>query len=162
MGELFRRWKRKVGVLTLAIACVFAAGWVRSLSDGDVFSTKLNGEYYTLRSTNSSLQFHHEKKELHLTALSFNGSSLTGEIVVDQIGTLEKSPWWQTFRKFEGNSFLATAPSSIESSLPKAWLSVPFGLIVIPLTLISAWLLLSMPRKSNQKKIIEPAKVQGK
>jgi len=31
MGEFFYGWKRMVGVLTLVMACVFAAGWVRSL-----------------------------------------------------------------------------------------------------------------------------------
>ena len=30
MGEFFKGWRRKVGVLTLLIACVFAAGWIRS------------------------------------------------------------------------------------------------------------------------------------
>ena len=30
MGEFFRGWKRKTGMLTLVLACVFMAGWVRS------------------------------------------------------------------------------------------------------------------------------------
>jgi hypothetical protein len=29
-GDYFRPWRRKIGVMTLVMACVFAAGWVRS------------------------------------------------------------------------------------------------------------------------------------
>ena len=37
MGDYLSPWQRKVGVLTLALACVFAAGWVRSLVVEDHF-----------------------------------------------------------------------------------------------------------------------------
>lgn len=30
MGEYFKPWQRKIGVVALLMACVFAAGWVRS------------------------------------------------------------------------------------------------------------------------------------
>src|SRR5579863_9508898 len=35
MREFFRGWKRKVGLVVLAIACLFVGGWVRSLSTVD-------------------------------------------------------------------------------------------------------------------------------
>src|SRR3954462_3489874 len=35
MREFFRGWRRKLGVATLVMACVFAAGWVRSLFHRD-------------------------------------------------------------------------------------------------------------------------------
>ena len=28
MGDYFKPWRRKIGVATLVMACVFAAGWV--------------------------------------------------------------------------------------------------------------------------------------
>ena len=31
MGEFFRGWRRKIGMLTLMLALVFMGGWVRSL-----------------------------------------------------------------------------------------------------------------------------------
>jgi len=31
VGEFFKPTRRKLGVMTLVIACVFAAGWMRSL-----------------------------------------------------------------------------------------------------------------------------------
>src|SRR5262245_25775563 len=35
MREFFKGWKRKLGVVTLGLACAFAAGWVRSYSEFD-------------------------------------------------------------------------------------------------------------------------------
>src|SRR6266700_4979357 len=35
MGDYFKPWRRKLGVVTLLLACVFVAGWVRSLSTFD-------------------------------------------------------------------------------------------------------------------------------
>ena len=39
MMEFFRGWRRKVGVVTLAMACVFMVGWVRSLPDWNISRT---------------------------------------------------------------------------------------------------------------------------
>ena len=30
MGDFFHGWRRKVGLLTLVMACVFTAGWIRA------------------------------------------------------------------------------------------------------------------------------------
>jgi hypothetical protein len=30
MGDYFKPWRRKIGAMTLVIACAFTAGWVRS------------------------------------------------------------------------------------------------------------------------------------
>lgn len=33
MGDFFRGWRRKLGGITLAMACVLASAWVRSFSE---------------------------------------------------------------------------------------------------------------------------------
>lgn len=33
MGDCFRGWRRKLGVVTLAMACVLASAWLRSFSE---------------------------------------------------------------------------------------------------------------------------------
>ena len=38
MGEFCNGWQRKIGVLTLVVACLFAAGWLRSLGEGELIS----------------------------------------------------------------------------------------------------------------------------
>lgn len=35
MRDFFESWRRKVGCATLVMACVFAAGWLRSMSIAD-------------------------------------------------------------------------------------------------------------------------------
>lgn len=37
MHDFFNGWRRKVGVATLVMACVFTAGWVRSYSPNNGF-----------------------------------------------------------------------------------------------------------------------------
>ena len=37
MGEYFNPMKRKVGMMTMAMACLFMVGWVRSISVKDGF-----------------------------------------------------------------------------------------------------------------------------
>jgi len=39
MGEFFKGWRRKIGVVSLVVACVFAAGWVRSYQRFDRFQS---------------------------------------------------------------------------------------------------------------------------
>jgi hypothetical protein len=105
MREFFWGWKRKCGVVTLLIACVFAAGWVRSCTVDDVF---------------------------HLFGLRF----------VSTLGAIERST--VTFRGI-GSGFAL-------NDVMVFW-RVPYWSIVIPLTLLSAWLLLSNPRTVNPKSI---------
>jgi len=38
MGNFFHGWRRKTGVVTLIMACMFMGGWIRSLSETDVFT----------------------------------------------------------------------------------------------------------------------------
>src|SRR4051812_18429979 len=40
MQEFFRGWRRKLGVVTLVIACILAAGWGRSLSKGGTVTSR--------------------------------------------------------------------------------------------------------------------------
>jgi hypothetical protein len=42
MRDFFRGWKRKLGVVTLGLACLFAAGWVKSYSAQDIISMSFN------------------------------------------------------------------------------------------------------------------------
>jgi len=35
MGDFFKPWRRKIDVVTLLMACIFMAGWVRSMSIED-------------------------------------------------------------------------------------------------------------------------------
>jgi len=49
MGDVFKGWRRKVGIVTLGLACAFAAGWVQSIGrpNQTVFSVA-QGRYANL------------------------------------------------------------------------------------------------------------------
>lgn len=98
MREFFQGWKRKIGVVTLLMACVLLAGWIRSQSIRDEF-----------------LLTDYGCGSRHFLC------SHRGEI-----------------QDIEYNSLLREEQTSHRCS---------YALPTIPLTLLSAWLLLSRPRK---------------
>ena len=117
MGDFFKPWRRKIGVLTLVMACFVAAGWVRSFVVEDNFGDII--------SQNGVIK----KVEYRSTA---------GLIVLDNNGNVLS----QT---------IDTSPTSWEEPV---W-RIPYWWIVIPLTLLSAWLLLGKRRMAKQKTIVE-------
>lgn len=48
MKEFFKGWRRKVGCVTLAAACLFVAGWVRSTVVDD-YVTAFNRSFFSSR-----------------------------------------------------------------------------------------------------------------
>ena len=100
MGEFFKPWRRKLGIVTLVLACVFMGGWVRSYSAHD--------------------------------ALNIAGHRLE---LSDGILELGHPPL------VEG----------VDTFCYVVILSVHYSQVVIPLTLVSFWLLVIEHRKSNQK-----------
>lgn len=57
MREFFRGWERKLGALTLMLACVFTAGWVRSLAMTDFLVVSTFGGSLALGSTEQGSYF---------------------------------------------------------------------------------------------------------
>ena len=156
MREFFRGWRRKLGVVTLVVACVFAAGWVRSTIIADEFD-------YSFNHTSSRII---ALLDGHIVWMIFDHVRPTN---VPAIGFYFNEPF-QTFDKFYHDKsktwkwrFCGIAVGRAENS-GKSEITifvVSFWSIVIPLTLLSAFLLLSKPRQSNQKKITETGQVEG-
>ena len=117
MGEFFKLWRRKIGLL--ALACVFAAGWLRSLICHDRVGLPLN---IGLLSGNQ-----------RLVIGLFRPPPLPSMYLNDDV----PEP--------QGIAF----PRSISDSILVAETIVPYGLIVMPLTLLSAWRMLSKRRPSK-------------
>ena len=107
MREVFRGWKRKIGIMMLALACLFAAVWVATLDESSDFPS--------------------------LTLMLNTGE---GNLIM------------------KGQIWLAPFAPSINGD-EFGW-KIPIWSIVLPLTLISAFLLLKKPKTSTQKKIPEP------
>jgi len=155
MGSYFKPWRRKTGVITLVLACVFALGWVRSLSVIDLVEFPI-------------------RMRVDGTLVSFGGDIVWAqENHPGDSGWKPGVPEWRSFDRssrirpitpldFETDWNLRFAGFQVGKHAVQGWQHprvflcvAPYWSIVIPLTLLSAWLLISKPRKSTPKKIIE-------
>jgi hypothetical protein len=131
MGGFFHGWRRKLGVVTLVVACMFAALWVRSptIDDRITFPTFCN--------------------------CSCESESIFGRLVWQTVISedteydlsLRSTQWGDGMppRMFGDDGLFYFHRNGREGSLFLE-LCIPHWSIVIPLTLLSAWLLLSKPR----------------
>lgn len=155
IGEFFKPWKRKVGLVTLAWACVFTCGWLRSLvapefmdflNDNDTFNrlVSVNGKIVWER-------FHQEgAKRLSREQLS------TAKTVLDHDERRILEVKW-TFLGFGRGRYRSESLDLLRTSNPllpfesitqSVW-TIPYWSIVVPLTALSSWLFLSKSRPSN-------------
>jgi hypothetical protein len=120
MGEYFKGWRRRLGVVTLVMACVFAAGWVRC---------SLISEQLQIRISDSTVCAIASGKQ-SLSWLMYNNAGYSHPI-----------------------RFYSASPPGKTYSLQTNWpdpnnihiIRLPYWSIVLPLTLLSAWLLLGKP-----------------
>ena len=164
MGEFFKPWRRKIGVLTLLIACLAMGGWMRSLTTVDQFA-HLSGEFDRgyVQSVNGFLvwwsdatsgnrlwsileiQWNGGFRMAGLQNSFFDNIDAPGEVVTDWF---VRWPFFRIGRERGGNH--------------KTFVHyVSYSTIAAPLTVLSAYLLLSKPRKSTPKKIMEPIPKEG-
>lgn len=140
MCEFFNSWRRKIGVMTLGLACVFTAGWVRSQSWTDVLDF---GDDLLVASIDSRL---------------------AGVIRIEIAERKDRDwhlPEWETEEYFELESELDDNEIWIWRCAGLGFAFALFGKqveligfapywsIVLPLTLIAAYLLLNKPRPTT-------------
>lgn len=133
MGEFFRfvvvyfrGRRRKIGAATLVMACVFMIGWIRSQNCLDVIEPYLPRFFGArIRVVSGSGRF---------TILSQNHPvrSNTGN---------------RPAVFYRGSFFRWVAWNGEGLNIGAKFTLIPYWSIVIPLTLLSAWLLISNPRK---------------
>ena len=160
-------WRRKLGVLTLLMACVAMTGWVRSQSVWDSFNLKIG-------------------KDRSLVLMSRN-NGIVGMSVVDHVEGSVDFPFYVAWGHSAPEDDRPPTPDSggflfgtsvhqfpIATALygqPTTWsmadgavisfVGIPYWGAVIPLTLISAFLLLSKPVPANPKKPAESTPAVG-
>lgn len=148
MGDYLKPWRRKIGVLTLVMACVLAAGWVRSLFVQDAVNVCI-------------------AKQLRLTVISVSRHLIIAMACIEtdaaipasfrESETVNWKQWSQTFANFEVTRPISDQGFSTDddkfgdpnTDISDEWYQLPYWSLVIPLTLLSAWLLLSKPRSAK-------------
>jgi hypothetical protein len=122
MREFFGGWRRKVGCVMLVMACVVTISWVRS---------RIRDESAFVRFYRSAIFFHHENGRFLVwrdvmvnEGLPF-GWEPGSNIDASHASTKTKAKWVFNSRKVAGQHWM----------------------LVVPLTLLSAYLILWKPRK---------------
>ena len=163
MGEFFRGWRRKIGVLTLLMACVFVAGWVRSSISRDWIAFDAGKHWVVFGSDSQRLYC--------MVDYSKN--------YVNKDGATWKVPSFGTAVRSKNDPLAPASLDDSSRSWSRYWLGfaiwqktywdfyqstlyvIPYWSVVIPLTLASAFLLLTKPRQSTQKKVTETITTAG-
>ena len=140
MGDYFRPWRRKLGVVTLVLAWVFTAGWVRSVigEDSIDFTSPLGNGSVTSRYGLILVVF--DKCDGMFFGRSF---------------ALRNVCWgedWSSTEEHQGSKWLAQHGwfTYFANGCREDHIYIPYWELMIPLTMLSAHLLLSKPRQPKQ------------
>jgi hypothetical protein len=148
MGNYFKPWRRKIGVVTLVLACVFLGLRLRSLRMADTVAFLHAGSSKSLRSFDGRLEWHDD--------LWISGNM--PQPVRWQSMTLSHYQWIWSIEKDTArlNVDVARQFGSSQRELVQIAFMVPYWSITIPLTMMSAWLLLSKLRRPKVQSAGEP------
>jgi hypothetical protein len=153
MREFFRGWRQKVGVLTLLLACLFMAGWVRSLTTFSQVICPLATHNYV------SFVFHRQSFRVVLEFDEVESSSWSDSsffsMPIDKIKEIE--PEWMEWGENPEN-FCLNMPFRLRRKAdwvhPQTYcvrtVSLTYWPIALPLTAMSTILLISNPRLRNR------------
>jgi hypothetical protein len=153
MGECFKGWRRKIGLVTLSLSFVLIGGMIRTAYIDDRLAIEIGDSRYVVTSTNSCFRWsRHAKIRARWGLISWDSNSVevpNGEIGVAESndGSYVKWMWHWASSGFEfGHGYeYGSAPTTI-FAIPD-WLG-------IPIMFLSAYLLLSKPHKSTSKKTV--------
>ena len=140
IAETTRGWRRRFGYVTLVMACLFIAGWVRSQRYQDSVHLPTSHVSRGFVSHNGRLMMFSswfaDGRPLFLRSFAWRTKQPP-----DEIGEPE-SIWEQLgFAHSRGNAYFG---EEIED-----W-TIPYWLIVFPLTLLSTYLMLGKPPKPTE------------
>ena len=150
MGEFFKGWRRKAGLVTLAMACALMVGWVRSsvvcdqlfipLRASGLWTASVKGQLGCVRHTDW-----HEPIEWY----SADTSVFPDITIFDEIHHLDSatSQWSHFGFRFGAGRIPTPTGGAIQQWDSFQFCYIPYWSLVLPLTLLSAWLILGKRRK---------------
>ena len=164
MTEFFKPWRRKFGALTLILAVLFMGGWGRSLVlidriifhdfTGSRIEEHAVAGFQTQKHSLIILANELVKFTATYTSLNTATNSMNISLVPKQSEGESKDDSDHAVPPVVQP--IVTGVSDYEMLMPVPLLTIPFWSVTIPLTLLSMYLLLSKPCKSNPIKITEP------
>jgi hypothetical protein len=159
LSEFFRGWRRKLGIVTLLMACIVMVEWIRSLTNSTQFSVRAEKDACVgIQSANQVFSLFYWR---------FNHPSMNWDAQEDiefVVYPFAEQPgaknWPQGEFRWRIGDF-GWQDSSIGPDHRMMQFIAPHWSIAVPLSLLSAFWLLIKPRTSNQRNIIEPASIEG-
>ena len=152
MKEFFKGRRRKVGCVTLVMACVVTAGLIRSNDSHDEVHLVIASNLFEIESFAGRLQFQ--------TIYSLDIDRFANDrfwtvypypdAVPPVVGSPAKEPWLQYH--------YAPAYGDGETFV---FFRFPYWFLLLPLTMLSAYLLLSKPRPATTTKSTEPVPAEA-
>jgi hypothetical protein len=178
MREFFNGWRRKIGMMTLVMALVLMGLWVRSHSVKDLWGFGSGQEKAVLGLTTFPGEFRWQRQEFDREAFyragwycrAYDASELAA--TDDVVSASSKLEWrWRRLGFDFGAATLNATSYAAPGYYPEGfevpqnpeepnlervvfW-TIPFYSIVLPLTAVSAFLLIFKPRQSLPK-ILRP------
>lgn len=145
MGDYFKPWRRKFGVMTLVLACVFLGGWFRSRTTRDNFFISHPSALHAFASAGGTVRWGRQTPGFQDDDLfDYSSRPVLDQEDHDSYWRAEEAMEWRYgFGDFDfgaGSSMITGQRYRMER-----W-AVPYWSMAIPLTLPSTWLLLSKPR----------------
>jgi hypothetical protein len=141
--KCFHEWRRKIGAVTLVLAMVLVFWWVRSLFITDVLCMREKNRFLEAYLFDIINFFSSD----YVNVFASDGSSLLW------LRRKDRNPFEPFYSRYEASGDV------LEHMIPQMDVSnpvvvyVPYPAIVVPLILISVWLLLSKPIPLTQRKI---------
>ena len=164
MGDFFYGWRRKIGCVTLVMACVFMSGWVSSIRASHAIAYSVTDTSLTqLTSRDATLTFRWILSEFPVRGFYGNNDKLLLVTPPNVHGVLSV-PIDEPTLTIVGNEFhwiLLAGRLKIGNVVAKVFplrifvCIVPYWLIAIPLTFVSAYLLLVKPRIAKARVVVE-------
>ena len=147
MWTCFKPWRRKFGAATLLMACAIAGGWLRSFSTGDKLVLDYDWSYLNVQSSSGGLNWYLSSHQLDMEGWS---SWPLNPIGADDPLAAYTNPGFQNEIKWRSqwNGFDFGEMKFGEAVVK--WYRTPYWSVVILLTALSAWLLLSKRRQPTK------------
>lgn len=150
MRELVRGWKRKLGVLMLVLACLVMCAWMRSFFIADVIeyttSSHSQDEYQSVGGVLAwwtDINFDESATPFEADPpVRWNGGVSTTNFFSNHYQLDEMKMDWSINWPCIG---IGKSPAAVVGNGSRHLRIVPYWSIVLPLTLASAWLILSRP-----------------
>ena len=152
MGDYFKPWRRKIGMIPLVLACVFSAGWVRSQRIQDQIWVQQQQSLHVFVSMDGVVSWTRSSPFFLNIPVRWVSKDSTKMVRQNSWDGGDVHWHWQRGGFDFGAASFEEATSKGHAGpwtrRIEVW-QVPFWSIVTPLTLLSAFLLLSWPRAKS-------------